>query len=30
LPKGARVEIEAIAVAEQGGMSEQTVSDTSG
>ena len=30
LPKGARVEIEAIAVADQGGMSGQAVSDTSG
>src|SRR5438477_13214525 len=28
LPKGARVEIEAIAVADQGGMSGQAVSDT--
>ena len=30
LPKGARVEIEAIAVAEDGGSSDKTVSDTSG
>src|SRR6266705_5182372 len=30
LPKGARVEIETIAVADQGGMSGQAVSDTSG
>ena len=30
LPKGARVEIEAIAVADQGEMSERAVSDTSG
>jgi len=30
LPKGARIEIEAIAVASDGGASEQTVADTSG
>lgn len=30
LPKGARVEIEAIAVADSSGMSGQTASDTSG
>jgi len=30
LPKGARIEIEAIAVADEGGSTGQTVSDTSG
>jgi 2-iminobutanoate/2-iminopropanoate deaminase len=30
LPKGARVEIEAVAVADDGGAEEETVSDTSG
>ena len=30
LPKGARIEIEAIAMASDGGASEQTVADTSG
>jgi 2-iminobutanoate/2-iminopropanoate deaminase len=30
LPKGARVEIEAIAIANESGLGEQTVADTSG